>query len=368
MGWADMLAGIGAASGGALNAWQQHEELQSRERIAKAQDDVRRAITEMNTRSRETIQDKKDAAAFDREQLKAKTQEKITNLISNRVMDVEALKSNTQKELRRMLDENNIDVEEYRAMVSMRGQDINQAIQKAHDESNERRTSTTANAAITVGAGNNAATVGAAQTRAQASRDVAGITQGGLNERAAADRPLKAFRAEQGRYPRGSGAAAAARYGGQPVNEPMFGPSYGDFLKGYSQQQPPPPSPSFAAPPFEMTKPSGPSPFAPSSMMPSMPQPPPGIAAQPPTSIQPEPNMSMAPPKVLPGMSPSAPAAPPPVTSQAPPPTTAKTPETEERLAQQATDLMKQIKEAESAGDFKRGRALRQILLDLMKQ
>jgi len=123
--------------------------------------------------------------------------------------------------------------------------------------------------------------------------------------------------------------------------------------------------PTFTAPEFQMTQPSRPSPFAPSGAMPPL-----TIGAPPEPAAAPA-AAPMTPSAAMPVEPPMTRGVTGPVLERSPEmpqgPAPGRNKYFEQRQMNQASDLMRRITTAEQAGDFKKGRELRQLLGDLLR-
>jgi len=406
MAWGDILGGIGAAAGGVQDAYRYEKDLRARQELARQQEELRVMLAKIGAESRENVAETGAQAKRDVAERNARTKITVQELVNT--SDLEEIKSKGEwdtkiQELRNKGKINEVEAEGlYRTNIA----EINRQIAAARDLSNERRATTAANA-----------TTEAARTAAQSRVDVANVNQSHADTRSEKELAQKGYGLElRYRYPHGPGAWMM-----DPSDIKPFGPSWGEYQSTAKPQAAParpaprpdllkPPSfdqfnvgPMFKSSPSmpSMNAPSAPS--APSSSTLPLGTPPPAAAMAPRvgTTLAPRPSeqefgaaltQALGPPtrgtppvldpsygdpgsidnisRMSRGMigPPAAPAAAPLAPSPAAPPVAAKPPQTEERLQQQARDVMAQIQAANQKGEFQRARALKQILEDLLKQ
>lgn len=339
-GWGTLAAGVGAAMTGGANAYQQEQDRKTREKLAQQTNDVKLLLERVKGDNRNSLEVQRQQG-----------REALRGLVNAGNVDVQRLKNEGQSYVRELQNQGMLDVEDVRAISRLNLKNIDQEIAAGHDATSLQVGAGHDAASVTVGAGHDAASraVGAghdtaseygADMRYSGATDVANINQEGQTGRADADRPLKIFRANQGRYPRGN--AAAKRAGS--VSTPTFGPSYSDFMQQGGVPGPAMPD-QFAPPATNFSPAPKADPYGFGAAMPS---------ALPPPSAAPA---AAARPSLSDFVGPQQPAA-----------AAGKSPTTVDRVEQQANDLMARITQAQQAGKFDQVRALKQQLADLVKQ
>lgn len=350
MSWGDFFGVVGGAAAGGLRAYQDERDYEQKERLTRLQNQTRilmqaatiadrqerqqfllehqKELNDVNNKTKKEIQDSKNTTAI---KVGADKNETAVTVGGNHDA---ASRYGADKRLEgtEYGADSRLEGEKYGADSRLTGTRYNadkrlQGTQYGADKQLEGQTYS-------------------ANMRYSADTDTANIREDGQNYRADADRPLRIFRANQGRYPRGS---AAARRAGS-ISQPVFGPSYSEFMQQGGGGIPGPMMPD------QFNTPS------------------------------PTPNMSPAPPKAPSIFDTPRLELPPPIDTSVGPETEKpsldssgfvgfKSPEaggrsamTEERLEQQANDLMARITQAQQAGKFEQVNALKQQLADLIKQ
>jgi hypothetical protein len=406
MAWGDILGGIGAAAGGVQQAYQFERELRAKEKLAQQQTELKEMLAKIGAESKEKVAEIGAGAKRDVAERNASARLTVQELANVGQLDIAKTRGEFERQIAELHAQNRITTTEMQNLNRLDLAEVNRQIQAAHDVSGERRATTAAEASKY-----------GADTRSEAQHYTVDTEEAGRQKRWEGDQPLKQYGTEMKiRFPRGAqmrrnapqaptmgewqaqkaagglppspfgpsatatGAAAAA---GGGSSGSLFGPEVGatmpppmpsralpaqamDPLAADAMQQAPP---MFTAPDFQMGKPAGPSPFGPSPVMPSMNGPAPAPAAVlPPGQAAASGAMRGMWGPVLDALeggggfkSAAPPAAATPAPAAAPPVSDNK------RKMDTAADLMRRITTAEGAGDFKTGRALRQVLGDLLK-
>lgn len=363
MGWGDLLEGIGGGLQGGVSQWNLANELKQKKAATDAAENARIQAAQIAADSR------RDVAST-----AARGREVVAGLNRAGNIDLQRMKNEGMSYVQELENQGLLDVEEKRAISRLNLKNIDKEIAAAHDTANVKIGAGHDVASVKVGAGHDVANMYGSNMAYAQGTDVANINQAGQTQRADADRPLRIFTANQRRFPTPSAAGAArATRRGTPVPAPEpFGPSYQEFIEGGGARVPGAALPDQFPPPSSYFPPVG---STGGNMSPAPPRA--GVFGAYPDLALPPPSPTDANTVVGPQLPPAAQAAagPPKASLQssgfvggAMPVAGTKSIATEERLQQQAEDLMARITAANQEGNFTRARTLKQQLADLVKK
>ena len=383
MGWGDIMAGIGSAAEGVNRTWQYEKDRKQRESLAQQQNELREMLAQVSAKSKTDVAEIGAQAKRDVAERNAAAKITVQELANIGDLDEVNSKGEWEEKVQKLRNAGKINEVEAMNLNRLQLAEVNRQIQAAHDKAGITRSNIGANARVQ-----------SAGIAASASRDVAQTHEGGKNYRFNTSFPLDVYKAQtNAQRPR-----APSPYGapiGQPQPQPMV-PSYGDFMQNAPSMTPSPPSGAPLSGPqsFSFGKPAGPSPVGPQpqppmNFPPPLPSTPTGAPA--PSGFGPSEMMS----SLVGGAQPTAPAAPPrdmpaPLPSEAgsafaqpgaqqplpsresfwsnlqpvPGRTSAMS---EDRIEQQADDIMRRMELAKKTGDRKAWSSLRQQLADMLQ-